>query len=291
MSDFFRFAEAHGVLIKSLIPSGKIVRCATVLHPRSTNGAYMWDGQRGFVFAWDGPAEPQWFNDPSATPWTDAEKREFAQKRNLERQQLMQRQQRTAQNADAMVRAAVLGEHNYFHFKGLPDARGLIQADGSLLVPMRSLAGALQGAQVIRWDHENRRYDKRMLPGMKAKGAVLRVGPPRASATFLCEGYATGLSIEMAVRQMRLNASVLVCFSDSNLAFVAPSVSGLKYVFADNDASGAGERAAKATGLQYCMSDVLGNDANDDHVQLGLMAVCQKLMNVRRQVVMEGVAS
>jgi putative DNA primase/helicase len=283
MSDFFRFAEAHGVLIKSLIPSGKIVRCATVLHPRSTNGAYMWDGQRGFVFAWDGPAEPQWFNDPSAKPWTEAEKREFAQKRNLERQQLMQRQQRTAQNADAMVRAAVLGEHNYFHFKGLPDARGLIQADGSLLVPMRSLTGALQGAQVIRWDHENRRYDKRMLPSMKAKGAVLRIGPPRASQTFLCEGYATGLSIELAVRQMRLSAAVLVCFSATNMVHVAPLVVGPKFVFADNDESGTGERVALETGLPYCMSDRVGEDANDLHVRAGLLPVCNKLMNVRRE--------
>jgi putative DNA primase/helicase len=287
MSDFFRFAEAHGVLIKSLIPSGKIIRCATVLHPRSTNGAYMWDGQRGFVFAWDGAAEPQWFNDPSAKPWSDAEKREFAAKREGERREQLRRQERAAQHAQELLQSAVLAEHNYFHFKGIPLARGFVLPDGALLVPMRALSGALQGAQIIRWDHDNQRYDKRMLPGMKAKGAVLRIGPPRAPQTFLCEGYVTGLSIEMAVRQMRLSAAVLVCFSDSNLAHVAPSVTGAKYVFADNDASGAGERAAKATGLQYCMSDVLGNDANDDHAQLGLMAVCQKLMNVRRQVVME----
>lgn len=283
MSDFFRFAEAHGVLIKSLIPSGKIIRCPTVLHPRSTNGAYMWDGQRGFVFAWDGDAEPKWFNDPSAKPWTDAEKLEFAKKREAERQQIAQRQQRTAQQAAEMVRTAVLGEHNYLHFKGLPDARGLVQADGGLLVPMRSLSGTLQGAQVIRWDPEMRRYDKRMLPGMKAKGAVLRIGPPRASQTFLCEGYATGLSIELAVRQMRLSAAVLVCFSANNLSHVAPSVAGPKFVFADNDESGTGERVALDTGLPYCMSNRVGEDANDLHVRAGLMAVCNKLMNVRRQ--------
>lgn len=235
--------------------------------------------------AWDGDGEPKWFNDPSATPWTDADKRAFSAKRDAERRQQFERYQRTARRADSLIKAASLGEHSYFHFKGLPLARGLISADGDLLVPMRSLSGAVQGLQTIKWDAENRRYDKRMLTGMKAKGAVLRIGPPRAPQTFLCEGYATGLSIDLAVRQMRMSASVLVCFSDSNLSYVAPHVTGSKYVFADHDESGAGERAAQATGLPYCMSDRVGEDANDLHSRVGLLAVCQKLMEVKRSMV------
>lgn len=282
MADFIQFAAAHGVLIRDLDSSGRIRRCPTVDHPRSDNGAYMWDGQRGFCFAWDGEAKPQWFNDPSAKPWTEVEKRAFADRRAAERRQHAMRQQRTAQHAAELMKTATMGEHNYFHFKHLPQAIGLILPDGGLFVPMRSLSGALQGAQVIRWDAENRRYDKRMLPGMKAKGAVLRLGSNKAPQTFLCEGYATGLSIEMAVRQMRMNASVLVCFSANNITHVAPSVSGQKYVFADNDESGTGERVARDTGLPYCMSDRVGEDANDLHARAGLLAVCQKLMNVRR---------
>lgn len=282
MADFIQFASAHGVLIRDLDSSGRIRRCPTIEHPRSDNGAYMWDGQRGFCFAWDGEAKPQWFNDPSAKPWTEEDKRAFAKKRADERRQQTERHQRTAQKAMEMLKTAKMEEHNYFHFKNLPLAIGLVLPDGGLFVPMRSLSGALQGAQVIRWDAENRRYDKRMLTGMKAKGAVLRLGSPKAPQTFLCEGYATGLSIEMALRQMRLNASVLVCFSANNMVNVAPSVSGLKFVFADNDESGTGERVAKDTGLSYCMSDRLGEDANDLHARSGLLAVCQKLMEVRR---------
>lgn len=284
MHDFLQFAQAHGVLINRLNPSGKIIRCPTALHPRSTNGAYMWDGTRGFVFAWDGAAEPQWFSDPSAKPWTEADKLEYARKRDDERKQQVLRQQRAAHDADRMVRSAVLGEHNYFHFKGLPDTRGLIRADGALVVPMRSVTGALQGAQVIRWDPENRRYDKRMLPGMKAKGAVLRIGPPRAQQVFMCEGYATGLSIDMAIRQVRMNAAVMVCFSATNMVHVAPQIPGPKFVFADNDESGIGERVARETGLPYCMSDRIGEDANDLHVRAGLLALCSHLMNVRREI-------
>ena len=60
---------------------------------------------------------------------------------------------------------------------------------------------------------------------------------------------------------------------------------GRRYLFADNDKSGAGERAAQATGLPYCMSPVLGEDANDMHVRAGLLAVCGLLMRVRTQEV------
>ena len=117
---------------------------------------------------------------------------------------------------------------------------------------------------------------------MRAKGAVLRLGPKRAQETILVEGYATGLSVEMAVRQMRLSAAVLICFSDANLVSVASQVRGRAYCFADNDESGAGQRAAEKTGLPYCMADTVGFDANDEHKKNGLMAVCQRLTKVRR---------
>jgi putative DNA primase/helicase len=282
MADFISFARAHGVLINRLEDSGRIRRCGTVEHPKSTNGAYLWDGQRGFVFAWDGDAEPHWFNDPHAKPWTDEEKRAFATRQEAERRKKVERYRAAAAYAQDLIQSAKLDEHGYFQYKGLPDARGLVLPDGKLFVPMRSLTGALQGGQTIHWDHEERKYEKMMLSGMRAKGAVLRLGSNRAMETILCEGYVTGLSIEMAVRQLRLSASVLVCFSDSNMVFVAPSVTGRKYVFADNDASGAGEKAAKQIGLPYCMSDRIGEDANDLHKRAGLLTVCQLLIAVRR---------
>ena len=84
---------------------------------------------------------------------------------------------------------------------------------------------------------------------------------------------------------MRLNAAVLVCFSDVNMRQVSGLVQGLKYAFADNDVSGAGERATQAAGLAYCMSDVVGEDANDLHQRAGLLAVSMKLMTARRAAV------
>ena len=121
-----------------------------------------------------------------------------------------------------------------------------------------------------------------MKPGMRAKGAVFRMGDKTAPETFLVEGYATGLSVHAALRSVGLRASVLVCFSANNLEFIAPQLKGRAFVCADNDKSGTGEKSAQATGLPYCMSPIVGEDMNDLHARAGLMAVCAQLMAVRR---------
>jgi putative DNA primase/helicase len=138
---------------------------------------------------------------------------------------------------------------------------------------------SLLGIQTIQLvDNE---WEKRMLSGMRAKGAILRIGPQWAAETFFCEGYVTGLSIDAALRLARLNASVMVCFSASNLTFVAKAMTGTRFVVADNDVSLTGERAALATGLPYCMSEAVGEDVNDLHRRAGVMAVAKLLMEVR----------
>jgi phage/plasmid primase-like uncharacterized protein len=280
---FTLFARAHGVEIGDLYPSERIQRCATTDKPRSKNGAFFWDGYRGWVFAWDGEAKVQWYEDPNAQAWTEVEKAVWRAKRKAVGVVIEQGQHRAALVAAEMLRSAKPNHHNYLHIKGFPDAQGFVTDDGALLVPMRSLMGELQGVQAIRWIEVERAYEKKMQPaGMKAKGAVFRMGDKTAPETFLCEGYATGLSIHAALRSVGLRASVLVCFSANNLVTVSRMVRGKTYVFADNDKSQAGEKAAIETNLPYCMSPVVGDDANDIHVRAGLMAVCQQLMAVRR---------
>lgn len=280
---FHLFARAHGVEIGDLHPSERIQRCATTEKPRSKNGAFFWDGERGWVFAWDGEAKVQWYEDPHAKPWTDLEKAAWKAKRNAVGAEIAEAQRRAATKAAEMLRSAKPDNHNYLHIKGFPDAQGFVSEDGALLIPMRSLTGDLQGVQAIRWVEADRAYEKKMQPfGMKAKAAVFRLGDKTAPETFLCEGYATGLSIVAALRSVGLRASVLVCFSANNLVTVARMVRGKVFVFADNDKSEAGEKAALETNLPYCMSPQVGEDANDLHVRAGLMAVCQQLMAVRR---------
>jgi putative DNA primase/helicase len=81
-----------------------------------------------------------------------------------------------------------------------------------------------------------------------------------------------------------LKASVVVCFSASNMVQVADQIPGKRYVFADNDASETGAKAAEATGLPWTMCDSVGWDANDLHKKDSLFAVVKKIMDLRRNV-------
>lgn len=188
-----------------------------------------------------------------------------------------------AARAQALVDSCTMQTHYYLNAKGLPDVQALV-ADTTLVVPMRNLdTNALQGAQTIDWVASERRFEKKMLFGMRARGAVLRLGNERAQETFLVEGYATGVSVALALGRLRIQASVLICFSDGNLAHVAGLLHGVRaFVIADNDVSLAGERAARKTGLPWMMSDRVGEDANDLHQRAGLMALCSLLMAARK---------
>ena len=185
--------------------------------------------------------------------------------------------------AQAVIEQCELKTHYYLNAKGLPNVLALVN-DTTLIVPMRNLeTNQLQGMQTIAWVQEERRWEKKMAHGMRAKGAVLRLGSQRAKETFLCEGYATGLSIELALNRLRLNASVLVCFSDSNMVHVASQITGPAFVVADNDVSMAGEKAARKTGFPWVMSDRQGEDANDLHHRAGLAALCKLILELRKR--------
>lgn len=288
MQTFSQFAEAHGILIGNYYDSDRIHRCPTASNPRSKNGAYFWDGKRGWVQAWDGDGLVHWYGG-EFTPWTDEEKREWGRRQSQSRQQRAQKQRQAAERTQQLINRCSQQPHGYLQLKGFDDIKALVTEDETLVIPMRDVfTGELLGGQLVRWIPEESRWEKKMTPGMRAKGAVLRLGPKQVTETVLCEGYATGLSIMTALETMRLNAAVLICFSDSNMRHVAESVSGMKYAYADNDASGAGERAAQMAGVPYCMSDILGNDANDDHVNLGVFRVARKLMTVRQEALKNG---
>jgi len=282
MMDFQSFAMAHGLQINRLYPADKVQRCPTVDKPRSKNGAWFWDGFKGWVSDWAQGGELHWFDNPDAKTWTDEDRKAWAKRKQAAVQRQEEGWGRASMQAGLMLRDTELKTHDYLLYKGLPDSVGLVNEASELLIPMRNMqTNALQGVQVVRWIEDERKYEKKMLPGMRAKGCVLRMGPKQAAEAILCEGFATGLSIDLAVRLMRLNMAVLTCFSDSNMVHIASMVRGRAYCYADNDVSGAGQRAAEKTGFKFCMSDVVGNDANDDHKQFGLMSVAKRLMEVR----------
>ena len=230
---------------------------------------------------WETGEPVQWWNDPVARPWTDADKAGCVAQRQAADEARLRDQQRAAARAAELIGLAAPDMHSYLKAKGFPEAKGLVLPDAGLLVPMRDVAtNVLVGAQLIRL--QDNHWQKKMLPGMRAKGAVFVIGPRRAAELVLCEGYATGLSIEAAVRLLRLDASVMVCFSAQNLTYVAGITRGRRMVFADHDASGTGEQAARATGLPWVMSPTVGEDANDLHQRGDLLAVAKLIMQARK---------
>lgn len=210
-----------------------------------------------------------------------ADRRRAAQERSAAADRVAEIEYRkAATRAATLIKACGIGTHPYLAEKGFPAARALVAEDGAMVIPMRDcVSDALTGAQVIRL--VDNAWAKKMLPGMRAKGASLRIGNHRASETWLVEGYATGLSVDAALKLLRLSASVLVCFSAHNLVHVSGHIPGRRFVFADNDASRAGETAAIATGLPFVMAPTLGQDANDLMRDAGVIAVAKMIMEAR----------
>ena len=262
----------------------QVRRCPTAHHPRSTDGAYFWDGSRGWVSDWSNGAEIHWYDNPDAIGYTEADKKAMGERKRTQERRHAQAHRQAERTAADMLRACKPAEHNYLRSKQLPDVRGLVNDERELVVPMRTLnSNQLVGAQVIRWLMDEREWQKKMIYGTRAKGAVFRLGSPRAPETWLVEGYATGLTLEAALRKLQQQAQVVICFSASNLTHVAGQIKGRKLAFADHDKSATGERAAQQAGIAYCMSPVEGEDANDLYVRAGLMAVCALMMVARRQ--------
>ena len=88
---FQLFAAAHGLQINQLYPADKVQRCATADKPRSKNGAFFWDGFKGWVSDWAQGGELHWFDNPEAKTWTDADRKAWAQRKQNAMQQQSQR--------------------------------------------------------------------------------------------------------------------------------------------------------------------------------------------------------
>lgn len=270
MMDFPSFARAHGVLIRDLHPDGRIHRCPTVEHPRARNGAYRYTGDWGWVQAWDVHAEPIVWRDERAAQ--DAPRIDRSAAIRGERERAL----RAARRAAEVVQRARYDVHPYLAAKGFAAEQALIDTDGRMVVPMRSLRGQINSVQWIAADGT-----KKFLPGGVAKGSIFAIGA--GTEQWLCEGFVDGLTLRAALKRLYRSARVVVCFSAGNLAYVAPLLKGPRLIYADNDVgSQTGERAAKSTGLPWVMSDTPGHDVNDDMRVHGLDYVVEKIRSLLR---------
>jgi putative DNA primase/helicase len=256
VTSFVAFCQERGLVIRHLV-SGAVKRVPTLDKPRSRNGAYFFGGRWGWVQNWANMDQTEnWFAD-GQNRHDPALLRDLEESRQREDRRRQEDAIRAEQKAAGMISEAILMDHPYLISKGLPEAKGLV-LDQTLLVRMEDARGNLVGLQTI--EMVSGEWRKKMLFGMKAKGASLKLS--RGEWPILCEGLATGLSIQEALKTTRMNAFVVVCFSAGNLVEVAKRYPNAR-VFADNDVSKAGQEAAEKSGCPWIMSDVEGEDAND----------------------------
>jgi hypothetical protein len=162
--------------------------------------------------------------------------------------------------------------HPYLVRKGLPTTAGLVH-QGYLIVPMW-VEKRLVNVQRISADGE-----KRFLTGGRAKDAVYRIGREDAREVWLVEGYATGLSLHLALHAMFRDAAVVVCFSAGNLR-------ALRRHARHGRRRSRRPRGCGAHGLPTARCPD-GMDANDVHVNGGL-ARAARAGEVRHDVATNG---
>src|SRR5574337_755725 len=272
---FAAFASACGLLPSEIVPDGRIRRCPTASHPRRKNGAYMLAEGWGWAQDWSAHAEPQIWQDGAGGKIDPGQLREMMA---LRAKELRAGQDRAAKQAETLLSECELATHAYLGNKGFPDELGLVDEEKRLLIPMRDCQDYRRVLSVQRITPEG---DKRFLLGGRTKGAIYTLGGSKSRLTWLCEGYATGLSIRAACSLMAMPARIVVCFSSGNLVHVAGLIGGERYVIADHDESKTGEIAAGKTGLKWAMPDAVGTDANDLHQQQGLYSVAKLLQRAR----------
>lgn len=267
---FDDFAKIHGVLVGQLV-AGRWVRVPTDDKPRSRNGAYKYLGDVGFVQNWATMTEPAtWRADDSVMPMAPRARRiatQAAQEANTAAQ-------KAAQRAIAMLAECELASHPYLASKGFPDELVNVwnrETDNVMVVPMRAGRNVI-GAQLIKPDG-----DKKFLYGQRSGGAEFIFG--MHGTHVLCEGYATALSAQQALRNLKVPYVLHTTFSAGNMKKVAESLPA-GVVLADNDASGTGERVAREIGWRYWMSDVVGEDANDYACRAGVFALAMGIKRV-----------
>lgn len=249
-----------------------------------------------------------WQTGESVTVWlrserSPEEKRQYRQRRQDDERKARELASRASATAQRLVAAATTGAHPYLAAKGFPDempltiaAADVVRIAGAYLAPEGQevaiviparIKNQIASAQLI-WPNGVKKF----LYGGEMGGAYHRIAS--GERTWLCEGYATGLSLRAALRGLNRRDTVLVCFSASNIVKVASAV-GAHFIAADHDAPpaakpdqfdglGAGEYFARKAGIPYLLPPEAGTDINDLHKSAGIFAVQRLITGLLRGV-------
>jgi putative DNA primase/helicase len=271
MSSFETFATERGLIIDHLA-SGRWVRVPTVDHPHKRNGAYFFGGDYAHCQNWATMENAEtWFDGKPRTPLEqqDMNKRMAASKASHAKERA-EGQRKAAEKAKWILSQCVLDKHAYMDGKGFADVSVNVwrrtDSDPVMCIPMFYDTG-IAGLQII-----DIQGGKKFLKGQRTNDCYFKIG--QSGAEYLCEGYASALSLKAILAALRMPATIYATFSASNLGRMAKHhPSG--YIVADNDVSGTGQKVASESGLPWWMPETVGHDVNDFHREHGLFKASQ----------------
>lgn len=129
---------------------------------------------------------------------------------------------------------------------------------------------------------------KRFNQGLNKEGGVFGVvgkfNPDNPGTVWVAEGWATGVSVHMALEE---KLPVIFALDKNNIQPVCDALT-LQWpdielrIAADNDANNGGQEAAQKTGLPWSAPALPDTDWNDVHAALGLTAVKQGLSQLKQ---------
>jgi putative DNA primase/helicase len=273
---FIDFARLHGIIIDALPPIGVWKRYRTTDKPTSRNGAVKFMGAHGFVQNHATMLEVNTWRDETDSPIAIQQAQASVNKAN---QEIIRNNAQAAQKAIGILSQCKTKTHAYAAAKGFPDEVLNVwetEQGPVAVIPMR-IGPDVVGCQLISEDGT-----KKFLFGQRSGHAQFIFD--NKGDHYLCEGFATGLSIRHALKNLKKKYTIHVCFSAGNMAKVAANLA-IGITVADNDKSGTGERVAREIGFPYWLSDVVGEDFNDAHKRMGLFAASQSLIRSVRSPV------
>lgn len=273
MMDFIDFARAHGLVIQNL-DYGKITRCPTDSRRTKRNGAYYFEGEFGWCMDWQAHDKPQiWVTDKIVNP-------EEIQ-RKIKQSQIKYNQERARLNANAVKKATAMLSNckqelsQYLASKGFPEMCFNMffedNHDPLLCIPMR-IDKKISGMQVIKPDGS-----KKFIYGTNASMSTFDIG--RGDNIFLCEGFATSLSLQAVLKKTKIPYMIRVCFSSGNMLKVSKQHKN-PYLICDNDLSSTGQKVGIDSGCRFYLPENPGDDLNDEHLKRGLFYISQKIMKM-----------
>lgn len=181
--------------------------------------------------------------------------------------------------ADYLGKCTVPLGHPYLAAKGVGN-HGLLQRHDALVMPLINTLGNVRSYQTILPDGQ-----KRYLKDGQKNGCFHLIGQVGATA-YIVEGYATGATVHEATGQ-----GVFVACDTANLGPVVTAARSLYpstrlIIAADNDANGAGHKAASKAATRDSNTVVImvnidpedGTDFNDLAREKGLKPVRDQLM-------------